>query len=248
LLLDEITPQAGDDDVARLWYRATTAWLAAAYRLADLKAHLEKAASVFGDDAVTAFDRGCLYETFASRRVRAIIDTTPQQTFTFDVPTRRASLTEASRHFRRAVELNPEMVDARLRLGRVLVLMGREDDGVTELQRALADASRPEWQYDASLMLGRAAGARGRLDAARQRFEAAEALYPRAQAPKLALARLAGSQGEVRRQADRVSAALSLDRERQQDDDPWWTYHQGIGRDAGDLLERLRRRVREERR
>jgi len=244
-LLDEITPHARDNELARLWYRTTTAWLARAYKLADLKEHLEKAAWAFGNDAATRFDRGCLYETFASRRVRALIASTEATGVSFDVPTERASLVEAARSFRDALELDPRMAEARVRLGRVLLLAGRRDDGVAELARGLDDASRSDSRYDAYLFLGRAAEDDERLAEARGFFESALALFPRAQSAGLALARLAGQAGETDGERDQAIGVLNMFWDDTGRDDPWWTYHEGIGREADRLVAELRRLVSE---
>jgi len=244
-LLDEITPRARDNGLAHLWYRATTASLAQAYKLADLKEHLEKAAWVFGEDAVTRFDRGCLYEAFTSRRVRALMASTGATGVSFDVPTERASLVEAARSFRAALDLDPHMEDARIRLGRVLVLAGRRDDGVAQLTAGLGDVSRPDWRYDAYLFLGRAAEDDGRDTDARAFFEAAQAIFPRAQSAALALARLEGQDGKSAAEHDQAVRVLNMAWDETGREDPWWTYHQGIGRDADRLIDELRRRVSE---
>jgi hypothetical protein len=72
-VLDAIKPNPSDDPAAALWYRATSAALARAHDHADAIVHLRRAWQLFPGDATIFFDAGCLYETFASPAVQAVL-------------------------------------------------------------------------------------------------------------------------------------------------------------------------------
>jgi tetratricopeptide (TPR) repeat protein len=123
-------------------------------------------------------------------------------------------------------------------LGHTLSELGRHQEAVSELRRALEGALDQEQQYLAHLFLGRAAQALGRRDEAKRRYEEAAALYPTSQSPRLALAQLARTSG------DRVGALRELnDVTRPGSDvhpiDPWWSYYQPHMMTAADLMNEI---------
>ena len=79
-----------------------------------------------------------------------------------------------------------------------------------------------ELRYFASLFLGRAEESRQQWEAARAAYEAAAALYPDAQSPRLSLSQLALRSGD----RDTARAVFDVLSEPLRDDaDPWWRYH-----------------------
>ena len=91
-------------------------------------------------------------------------------------------------------------------------------------------------QYDGSLFTGDAAEALGRMDEARAAYERAAALYPMAHAPRLALSQLAARAGDTIAASQTLELVLSGSPDPAPDDDPFWTYHEAVGRDAEALL------------
>jgi tetratricopeptide (TPR) repeat protein len=245
-LLDRILPKPGRDPMVRSWYRATTAWMQDR-EYHDL-AHLRQARTVFPDDADILFLSGCAHETFASPATQAAVRGAQMPFgFTLEIGSERAELREAERLLRRALRENAGLIEAQLRLGRVLFLRGRHAEAAGELRQAAAGVEEDLLRYFGALFLGAAEEALGHDQQAAASYARAAELYPTAQSPHLALSALA------RRRGDRTSALIALQRtfdlsktgsERQ---DPWWTYHLAQGRNAEALLDELRRPFREPR-
>ena len=160
----------------------------------------------------------------------------------------RSELRDAERFFRRAVELNPELAEAHLRLGRVLGVTGHPVEAAEHLRRALgliaqadADADGPLLEYFGALFLGDAEEALDHVDAARTAYGRAAALYPLAQSPRLALSALERRSGNRDGALREIQRVFALPVRKGVESDPWWTYHEATGRNADALLEELRR-------
>lgn len=133
--------------------------------------------------------------------------------------------------------LDPRLVEARVRLGRVLTLLDRPGDARRELDTALSATRDPLLRYYAELFNGRAAEAVGDWPRARRSYDEAVSLYPRAQSPRLALSQIAHMSAVGFTSARDGLLALAVDGDER--DDPWWTYHTGAGRDHDALFDRL---------
>ena len=135
---------------------------------------------------------------------------------------------EAEQWLRRAVTLDPGLVEARLRLGRVLFLVDYVPQARKELERALADATaadHPFAAYLAALFLGELLERSSQTDAARQAYEKAISINPECQAAYLALGHLlvaSGRPAEGWTQARRLFGDTSPPRVRAPD--PWFLY------------------------
>jgi tetratricopeptide (TPR) repeat protein len=226
--------------MVRQWYRATAAWMQHAAEHETL--HLDRGRDLFPSDADLAFLAACEHETFASPAIQiAMRTTTAPVGFSFAIGTDRTELKEAETLFRSALALRPEFPEARLRLGRVLGLLGRHEEAAKELAQAREAMDDALLQYFAALFLGAEDEALGRYDSAREAYERAAAIEPMAQSPWLALSQLA------RRRGDRASALRALQQmfdlpsTEPERDDPWWQYHVVQARDAADLLDAVRR-------
>jgi tetratricopeptide (TPR) repeat protein len=245
-VLDSVRPAHGSqpapegDEMVRQWYRATAAWMQQAEDHDTV--HLDRARELFPNDPEILFLSGAQHETYAAARIQSAVQTAVlPYGVSFAVESQRGELRQAEGYFRRALENAPDHVEARLRLGRVLGLVGRHDDAARELRRALASADDKVVRYYGELFLGAEEESLRQYDAAADAYQQAAALYPTAQSPWLALSSLG------RRRGDRAAALRALQqlfdlgsnlRER---DDPWWTYHVAQARNADDLLEALRR-------
>jgi Tfp pilus assembly protein PilF len=143
--------------------------------------------------------------------------------------------------YRQAVNLDPTLAEAHLRLGHVLLLTGKVDEADAAFARASAETGDRRWRYLAEMLRADGAEARGDRIAARQRYQAALEAWPDAQSPVLALSRLEAADGEWPAAQARLSTLAP--RAGGRAEDPWWAY--GFGQawriDAG--LATLRRLV-----
>jgi tetratricopeptide (TPR) repeat protein len=233
LLLDAVRQPSGDDFV-RDWYRATMAFK---LRIGELDTpHFEHGGAVFPRDAIVMFLLGGLHEWFADPRVQSVADSVDlPRGIQLELQTEGAELRAAEENFRRALEVDPDHVEARIRHGRVLGRLGRHQQAVDALRVATPRARDPLLAYYAHLFLGAEEETLGRLPQARAAYTSAAALYPRAQAPRLGLSQLAHRTGD--RVAARAALAPALPPYvSDPKDDPWWTYRSAPGRHTDDLL------------
>jgi tetratricopeptide (TPR) repeat protein len=233
-------PAPGRDAMVRQWYRATAAWMQQAEDHDTV--HLDHARELFPTDPDILFLSGAQHETYGAARIQSAVQTAALPFgVSFAVESERGELRQAEGYFRRALEIAPDHVEARLRLGRVLGLVGRHDDAARELRQAVASVGEDVLRYYGELFLGAEEEFQGRYDAAFDVYQRAAALYPAAQSPWLALSSLS------RRRGDRAAALRALQHlfdlalTGLEPDDPWWTYHVAQGRNVEDLLEALRR-------
>jgi tetratricopeptide (TPR) repeat protein len=162
---------------------------------------------------------------------------TPSSTPSLRIPSAEKTNAEAERLFRRALAIDPSLVEARVRLARLLDLRKRHEEAAAELKTALAGNPPAVVAFYAHLFAGRAAQTMGQADEASGHYQGAIALFPDAQSALLASSQLAlvgadvpATLAPLQRLGAR-SAAFTAD--------PWWQYHLGAGRDADDLLKAL---------
>jgi tetratricopeptide (TPR) repeat protein len=137
------------------------------------------------------------------------------------------------------VAIDSGFVEARLRLGRVSGLLGNHDEALRLLRQVRADSRDARISYYAALFAGAEEQALGLLDDARRSYEAAAALYPRAQSPHFALALLAWQTGDSRDGLRVLEPAVRPGQLRSQVDDPWWEYFDGLGDNTAALFHTL---------
>jgi tetratricopeptide (TPR) repeat protein len=224
-----------------LWYQATAAWMQATsdHETTD---HLAEALRIFPRNALLLFLAGSEHETFARPAIQAAVRSADLPAgFELAVQLDSAEIRQAEALFRRALDRQPDYVDARLRLGRALLMIrDRIQDAAEELRRAHAAAPDDLLKYYAAMFLGRAEEALGNFDAASELYSEASALYPNAQSPLVAQSALA------RRRGDRSGALAAMERVFElaaafpDGDDPWWTYDLAAGRDVERLLDELK--------
>lgn len=233
-LLDLTWPSASLDSKVRQWYIAAGALMRRQYSYGYSGPHLERARVIFPGDAQLLFLSGCLHEALAAPRVQSYVRAA-------DLPGGKVSssgaeLRRAEGFLRRSVELAPDSVDAHLRLGRVLGLLARPADAVTELNQALELTTDDTLIYFAALLLGDAEQALGHRDRAQSAYQRALTQFPDAQSVHLALAQLARGFG------DRPAALATMDRlfdlpaRPDLRHDPWWRYFAGTIETDEELL------------
>jgi tetratricopeptide (TPR) repeat protein len=240
-LLAVVRP-AGDPMVL-LWYQATAAWMQADGYHEDTD-HLTEALRLFPGDPVLLFLSGCEHETHARPAIQAAVRSADLPAgYELAIQSDSAEFRQAEALFRRALDRQADYVEARLRLGRALLMRGRSRDAAEELRRAHAEAPDDLMKYYAAMFLGRAEEALGNLEAASDLYSRASALYPNAQSPHVANSALA------RRRGDRAGALAAMERVFElaaaypDGADPWWTYDVAAGRDQERLLDALKQMV-----
>ncbi len=131
----------------------------------------------------------------------------------------------------RAVQLDPSLAEAHLRLGRVLFWSGRLADAQRELERALTSMKEAEYPfvgYLAALFLGQLHEETHRVDEARRAYEQAIGFNRRSSAAHLALGHLLITSGAEDEGWAHVRAAFEDPRrDGSSENDPWVNYRNG---------------------
>ena len=231
---------AGDEDVRR-WYVVGCAYMT---RVKNIEpSHFTRALELFPNDPEVLFFAASAHETFAGVRTQAVMRSMRvPRGVSFEVEDEDAELRRAEQLYKRAIERNPNHLEARIRLGRVLGLRGRHKEAVDQLRQGQV-ATEPVLQYYAHLFLGGEFEALGNGAEARQSYERAAALAPTAQSPLFGLSRLAdqaGDRGGARELIARVFALGAGDEGRV---DPWWVYEIVQARSLDRLLADLHQRI-----
>ena len=234
-------PQPGRDPMVRDWYRASAAWMQ--HVESHDTQHVDHGRDVFPADPEILFLSGTLHETYARPEIQSAVHAAVVPTgFSLDILSSRMELRRAESFFRDTLAHAPDMAEAHLRLGRVLGLQGQHANALAELRRALPSLEGDnELVYDGELFAGAEEEALGSYDAAREAYARAQALFPGAQSPLLALSQLA------RRRGDRPAALGAIQQlfdlpppGAEERDDPWWRYHKAQARSVDAWLEALR--------
>jgi tetratricopeptide (TPR) repeat protein len=208
----------------RLWYEATTAFLFSDLLLAPLPKHLAQRRLEFPEDAGAWFDEGCYFEYLAGDRFQQAMESGPRKGLRIVGHDRKEALAQARRMYEAAVERDPRHPEARLRLARVKLVQRDARSAVRELTAVLPDLGTDSvLRYLAYLFLGAAQESAGDVTAAMTAYREAVNLYPRAQSPRVALARIEPPSSSS--DADPLEYLLRGDRPRS--DDPWLAYHTG---------------------
>jgi tetratricopeptide (TPR) repeat protein len=154
-----------------------------------------------------------------------------------------ARLRDAEATYRRALRVMPELVEARVRLGRVLYQRGEPSQAAEELAAAAAhpQADQP-MRYLASLFLGAAREAEKRPREAVEAYRAAVALDTESTVAAVALSHALHDAGDRAASQDVLRSALSGAR-RRREWDAWWNYRWGRAHEAEARLEALRERA-----
>lgn len=252
-ILTDGRPERATDPFVSAWYHATAAYMFARGLYGDATPQLHHASMVLPDDALALFDRACYAEILGLPMHQALIPeadvgqrargagvptwTTPRSEAAIRIPPASATNAEAERLFRRALEIDPGLLEARVRLARLLDLRNRHDEAGAELKTVLAAAPPRIVAFYAHLFAGRAAQSRGRIDDASRHYREALEIFPDAQS-----ALLAASQVSLLG-ADATAALAPIAhlgaRSATFTADPWWAYHLAAGRDAEGLLKAL---------
>jgi tetratricopeptide (TPR) repeat protein len=127
-------------------------------------------------------------------------------------------------YLRKSVAADARLPEPRLRLGRVLMLLGDSQGALAELRPLRGASNDRPLNYLVSLFLGEVYERLGNIDAAAAEYQTAAELVTVAQSARLALAQLAHRRGERKEAAGMVARALA---ESTSESDPWWWYFRG---------------------
>lgn len=219
------------DPFLATWYHAIGAYMLANGFYSDAEDHLNHAVDILPNDAHALFDRASLAEIMGLPKFQVVLASV-------HIPPAKITNAEAERLFRRALVLDPTLVEARVRLGRLLDVRGAHTEALLEFRSALEAKPPKIVAFYAHLFAARASLNGGNVRDALSHYRDALSLYPNAQSALL------GASQTALLQAD-VSAALApLQRLGPQstapDADPWSQYHLASGRDATELMQTLR--------
>jgi tetratricopeptide (TPR) repeat protein len=235
-LLEHVHPPAAQDEGVREWYRATAGWLAEAGDLAELRNHLVHGRGLFRGDAVLTMMEGARRQALASARIQASLGSRSGRT---TVGSRRHELSQARADLRDALRHDAGLVEARVRLGRVLADLERPQEAARELKLAVTQADQPVMLYHAWLSLGEQEAVLDRIAEATSAFERARALFPAAQSPHLALSQLARARGDRAAALESLHSALRPGASAS--DDPWSSFLWAVGGAWRERLDAVRR-------
>jgi hypothetical protein len=245
-ILESVTPNPARDEWVHRWYRAAAERMRRDNLLASSEPLLARARQLFPKDAAFPFYGGCLHETHASPAIQAVyasaaLSSSQRSRVAPWQPGPR--LSQAADQFREALALQPAWPEARVRLGRVLGLLGRHSEAVATLRRALEGTDELPLVYWGSLFLGAEEEALGRDADARTAYERARTLRPGAQAPSFALSQLARRKGDRSQAIAELRAGLTVPEDAASRYDLLWDYHGARTSEADILFADLRRQI-----
>lgn len=207
----------------RDWWLAAATHFQSTGSFADSFRLVKAALDEQGDDPVFHLIAGSMSEalaapiaSFDSARASVGLPRDPDEA-------RRVALRDAARHFERALALNRDDVEARVRLARVHVQLGAFD-AARPLLATGAPAGR--FAYLLALARGYAAAAELRHADAVDHYRAAASMAPEWQSSCIALAHALVTVGQRDEARDSLRSCIS--REPALNDDPWTSYGMGL--------------------
>jgi tetratricopeptide (TPR) repeat protein len=254
-LLDRLKPPGADPFVGQ-WYHATIASMFQNRMFGEVQWHLEHAAEMLPNDARILLDRGCSEEQQGLPRSQGALSDADIVTLRMQkagMPSRTGrsgsvglnlgikpieiSNRAAEGFYRRAVERDPRLFEARVRLARLLTLRSKYAEALEVITVAPAGTA-PDViaEYYAHLFAARAERGLGRLDFAASRIRQARDLFPGAQSALMAASHIAMLRADEAGAEEPMRHLALLSFERTYGDDPWWIYETFTGRYADALI------------
>jgi hypothetical protein len=212
------------DAWVRDWYAASVAHQLAVQQFEVL--HVARAVELFRDDAAILALAGASHEALSTPLMQAGVgdDSLRRQ---LELRSSSGELGRAEDLLRQALQRDARHAEARLRLGNVLGLRGKHPEAIRELEQVLPESGENRLlAYYARMLHGRELDALGRHGEARALYEQAARLFPRAQAPRIALSQLLRVSGD----AAAATTALAPVVDDDASVDPWWEYYASAGR------------------
>ena len=214
------------DDFDHRAHLAIFAILAGAVDPDALESHVTHVKFQFPSEPRLALERGIAQE------LRAAPFYAPGKELPADIAKHREDAVTAYTAAARVEAVRPE---ALLRLGRVNLDLGKNDEALTALNGIEPAAKDPDVIYLGRLFRGQALERLGKTEEARQSYTRALEVRPDAQTASIALAALDFRRGDKAAADQTVRQLLSRTA---QPDDPWWEYWPGDFRLGPDLVKR----------
>jgi tetratricopeptide (TPR) repeat protein len=241
-LLDSLPKGQGRDPMVGKWYEAVGAHFLIQRQFAEAIAHFDVAHGVARDDPGVLFAEAWLQEILGSPRIQDYVRVSLQMGLNI------SGVSSPQTHFRTAAEMlqkalaaRPDFVEARLRLGRILVEQKNYPEALEHLQRVATSTADATLRYYALLFSGDASLSLERPGDARTSYERALDLFPKAQAARLGLGASLRLLGERQTAIDAVMSTIMVAPDaRDQRDEPWWEYYDGNNANVDRLLAALR--------
>ncbi len=190
-----LAPDPGSDETVRMWYIAANAYMQSVEQLDAW--HVDRSVQLFPRDPEVLFLAACAREWFSGPQIQNTLRSTTLARELFNlIGSESDELRRSERLFRDSLEHDPERVEPRIRLGRVLGRRGRHQDAIVELRRATMGTKNRLLLYYGNMFLGAEADALDLADEAKQAYERAGDLYPFAQSPRLAISSMATRAGD----------------------------------------------------
>jgi tetratricopeptide (TPR) repeat protein len=242
-LLEALPAIPARDPIVAQWYRAIGAYFAKQDNRADAIRHFERARRIVPDDPGVLFGEACLQETLGSPDIQnfARLARLPHGMVITGITLPRTHFRRAETLLKRALEAAPGFVDARLRLGHVLIEQQEYQASLSHLAQVIAESRDAVLIYFAHLFAGDAHLALGSLAESRASYERAIESHPESQAAHLGLAAALRAAGD--REAALRAAMMTLTTEphtRDSEHEPWWDYYVGDAGNVERLLTELR--------
>ena len=227
---------------ARDWYLLLISFQHGRADVGWSRAYLEEALGLFPKDPHLTLARGSDYELLSDMRAGYLrnVDAEGSMRGQSKVNPDR-ELEQAVRWLEQAVSLEPALVEARLRLGRVLYRRGEYDRAAQALDAVRQVAPWKELQYLALVFRGMVEAARGSYERAEGFYADARRILPRGQTAAIASAEAAYLRGRVTDAGATIQATL----QQRDKEDPWWAYISGEAWHFGARLDTLRKYVRQ---
>jgi len=239
--------------VALAWYRAVGALYQSWADLGPLRAHLSVGTGLFPDDPVLLLYAGTLRQGYADPRVQSYIALLRRRYENAGMPNAEimpasvavaradVELGLAENALRRAVALDPSLVEARIRLAHVVGDRGKSAEAVALARAALENPLSGFLDYYGAMVLGRNEMRLGHVAEARAAFERAAARYPDDQAAQVALSHVDLVEGRSAEGLETAVRALGRVAPTGAEDEPWSWYFRRHEPDAESRLDDLRR-------
>jgi tetratricopeptide (TPR) repeat protein len=246
-LLEALPAKPARDPIVAQWYRAIGAYFAKQDNRADAIRHFDRARRVVPDDPGVLYGEACLQETLGSPDIQnfARLADLPGGMVITGVEAPQSHFRRAEALLKRALAAKPDFVEARLRLGHVLVEQKEFEAALPHLGHVVREAADPLLIYYAHLFAGDAAFALGRLSESQASYERAIASHPESQAARLGLAAALRAAGNREAALDAAMATLTVEPgTRDSEHDPWWEYYNGDAANVEHLMRELRASIR----
>ena len=193
---------------------------------------------------------GTLHQGYADARVQSYValvggrrGTPDRFGRTLSIEDADTELGNAQRALRRALAIDPSLVEARIRLAHVLDARGKSGEAIALAREALASPLPAFLEYYGAMVLGRIEGRLGHHAEACEAFGRAARCYPGAQSAQVALSHVLLLEGRGADGVDAVLRGLGPDAQARNDMDPWPWYFRLHEPDAKHLLAELRTHV-----